>query len=75
MRREQIAGHIKPYTVGFILGPCLNATGRLDTADHALALFEAQDESEAARIAGNLKAMNDSRKELTLEGVEEAMPR
>ena len=67
------AGHIKPYTVGFILGPCLNATGRLDTADHALALFEAQDESEAARIAGNLKAMNDSRKELTLEGVEEAI--
>ena len=61
MRREQMQG------------PCLNATGRLDTADHALALFEAQDESEAARIAGNLKAMNDSRKELTLEGVEEAI--
>lgn len=65
--------HIKPYTIGFVLGPCLNATGRLDTADHALALFEAEDTAEAARIAGNLKDMNDSRKELTLAGVEEAI--
>lgn len=65
--------HIKPYTIGFVLGPCLNATGRLDTADHALALFESEDTAEAARIAGNLKDMNDSRKELTLAGVEEAI--
>ena len=65
--------HIKPYTIGFVLGPCLNATGRLDTADHALALFEAEDTAEAARIAGDLKDMNDSRKELTLAGVEEAI--
>lgn len=67
------AEHIKPYTIGFVLGPCLNATGRLDTADNALALFQAEDKAEAARIACNLKNMNDSRKELTLHGVEEAI--
>ncbi|MBE5876128.1 MAG: single-stranded-DNA-specific exonuclease RecJ [Lachnospiraceae bacterium] len=67
------AGHIKPYTVGFVLGPCLNATGRLDTAVHALELFKTTDKSLAAKLAGDLKAMNDSRKELTLEGVEEAV--
>ncbi len=67
------AGHIKPYTVGFVLGPCLNATGRLDTAVHALELFKTSDKALAAKLAGDLKAMNDSRKELTLEGVEEAV--
>lgn len=67
------AEHIKPYTIGFVLGPCLNATGRLDTAANALALFQAKDIAEANTLAGNLKAMNDSRKELTLEGVEEAV--
>lgn len=67
------AAHIKPYTIGFVLGPCLNATGRLDTADNALALFMAKDRAEAATLAGNLKAMNDSRKELTQKGVEAAI--
>lgn len=65
--------HIKPYTIGFVLGPCLNATGRLDTAVNALDLFKAADIDEAAVLAGNLKAMNDSRKELTLKGVAEAI--
>lgn len=67
------AAHIKPYTIGFVLGPCLNATGRLDTAANALELFKAQDMEVAAVLAGDLKAMNDSRKELTLKGVEEAI--
>lgn len=65
--------HLKPYTVGFVLGPCLNATGRLDTAANALALFMASGTDEAARLAGDLKSMNDSRKELTRKGVEEAV--
>lgn len=65
--------HIKPYTVGFVLGPCLNATGRLDTALNALELFQTSDIDRAAMLAGDLKAMNDSRKELTLKGVEEAV--
>lgn len=65
--------HIKPYTIGFVLGPCLNATGRLDTATNALELFQAVDMDRAAMLAGDLKAMNDSRKELTLKGVDEAV--
>ncbi len=67
------AEHIKPYTIGFVLGPCLNATGRLDTATNALELFLAQDTQSAVRIAGDLKAMNDSRKELTKKGMDEAV--
>ena len=65
--------HLKPYTIGFVLGPCLNATGRLDTAVNALELFKAADTESAAVLAGDLKAMNDSRKELTRKGVEEAI--
>lgn len=65
--------NIKPYTIGFVLGPCLNATGRLDSAVSALELFQAADRATAAMIAGNLKEMNDSRKELTLDGVEQAI--
>lgn len=63
---------IKPYTIGFILGPCLNATGRLDTAGNALELFESGDMDAAARIAGDLKSLNDNRKELTVKGVDMA---
>lgn len=70
---ETQSEHIKPYTIGFVLGPCLNAMGRLDTAINALELFLAQDTESAVRIAGDLKAMNDSRKELTQKGVEEAI--
>ncbi len=65
--------NIKPYTIGFVLGPCLNATGRLDTATTGLELFNCKTRGEALVLAGNLKAMNDSRKELTLQGVDEAI--
>ena len=65
--------HLKPYTIGFVLGPCLNATGRLDTAVNAFELFKAADTESAAVLSGDLKAMNDSRKELTRKGVEEAI--
>lgn len=61
------------YHVGFILGPCLNATGRLDTAARALAMFRTKDQAEAFTIAGELKALNDSRKEMTRQGTELAM--
>ena len=64
---------IKQHTVGFILGPCMNATGRLDTARHALELLMSEDYSAAARIAGDLKSLNDSRKDMTLEGVDRAV--
>lgn len=61
------------YHIGFVLGPCLNATGRLDTAERALAMFRTQDEGEALTVAGELKALNDSRKEMTLQGTRQAI--
>lgn len=61
------------YHIGFILGPCLNATGRLDTAARALAMFRTKDEAEALTIAGELKALNDSRKEMTIQGTRQAI--
>ena len=60
------------YHAGFILGPCLNATGRLDSAMKALSLFFEKDYDRALILAGELKALNDSRKDMTLKGVEEA---
>ncbi|MCM1135245.1 MAG: single-stranded-DNA-specific exonuclease RecJ [Clostridium sp.] len=60
---------LSPYHAGFIIGPCMNATGRLDTAKRALELFTAKDWREAVTIAGDLKSMNDSRKQMTEEGL------
>ena len=64
---------ISAYHIGFVIGPCINAGGRLDTAKRALELFASKDKEHADRLAGDLKALNDSRKELTREGVEEAV--
>lgn len=64
---------LSPYHAGFIIGPCMNATGRLDTARRALELFDARQWKEAVTIAGDLKSLNDSRKQMTEEGVEEAI--
>ena len=64
---------INCYHYGFVIGPCLNATGRLDLATRALSLFFSQDENEAAQIAGDLKALNDSRKDMTKLGVDDAI--
>ncbi len=61
------------YHIGFVLGPCLNATGRLDTAERALSMFRTKDQAQAVTIAGELKALNDSRKEMTLFGTAQAM--
>jgi len=60
------------YHLGFVLGPCLNATGRLDTAQRALELLQSSSRGEAMSAARELKELNDSRKNLTLQGVEEA---
>lgn len=61
------------YTIGFVLGPCINATGRLDTAVRALKLLEEKDRAEAVRTASELKALNDSRKEMTEHFVKQAV--
>ena len=60
------------YHLGFVLGPCLNATGRLDTAKRALELLGATDRNQAMQLASELKELNDSRKAMTAKGVEEA---
>ena len=64
---------ISSYHVGFVLGPCINASGRLDTASRALKLLCEQDPVEAARLAGDLIALNESRKAMTEQGKEEAV--
>lgn len=63
---------LQAYHLGFQLGPCLNATGRIDTADRALDLFMESSRESCMQIAGDLKAMNDSRKILTQKGCEQA---
>lgn len=65
-------GTIKAYHIGFVLGPCLNASGRLDTAKRALQMLLAEDEYQAAEYAGDLYDLNVSRKELTEQGVQQA---
>ncbi|MEE1442800.1 MAG: single-stranded-DNA-specific exonuclease RecJ [Blautia sp.] len=64
---------ITAYHIGFILGPCMNASGRLSTAKRALDLLLTEDEKEASILAQDLKALNDSRKDMTAKGVEQAV--
>ena len=61
------------YHIGFVIGPCINASGRLDTAKRALELLGASTQSQAEKLAGDLKALNDSRKDLTAKGTTEAI--
>ena len=64
---------LSAYHIGFIIGPCLNASGRLDTAKRAISLFLTDDRETAEKYAGELKALNDERKNLTLKATEEAI--
>lgn len=59
---------ITAYHIGFVLGPCINASGRLDTAARALELLCEEDETKAAKLAGDLLALNQSRKDMTEQG-------
>lgn len=68
------AASIDTYHIGYILGPSINAGGRLDTATRALDLLFAKGE-EARRYAAELRALNESRKALTEEGVRAAVSR
>lgn len=61
------------YHIGFVIGPCLNASGRLQTAQLALELLLCQDEQQAERMAAELQLLNEERKEMTAAGVEEAL--
>ena len=65
--------HLSAYHIGFVIGPCLNASGRLDTAKRALELLRAKTKKEADILAGDLKALNDNRKDMTAIAVQEAI--
>ena len=64
---------LSAYHIGFVIGPCLNAGGRLQTAKAALRLFLSEDEAEAERLAEELKELNDIRKDMTKKGEDEAI--
>lgn len=64
---------ITPYHIGFVLGPCINASGRLNTAELALELLNATSVNEATKIANDMKELNDSRKEMTGNYLREAI--
>ena len=63
---------VSAFHIGFVIGPCLNAGGRLQTAKMALRLLLSQDQEEADKLAQELKELNDQRKDMTSQGVEEA---
>ncbi|MEE1028784.1 MAG: single-stranded-DNA-specific exonuclease RecJ [Agathobacter sp.] len=64
---------IDAYHFGFVLGPCINASGRLDTARRALMLFSEESHTKALEIADELVSLNEQRKSLTQHGVDEAI--
>lgn len=64
--------HLSAYHIGFVIGPCLNAGGRLQTAKLALSMLLCEDEAEADRMAQELKELNDTRKTMTQEGIDAA---
>lgn len=69
LKPEQVGS----YHLGFVLGPCLNAGGRLDTAKKSLALMLAEEGDEALEAAWELKALNDRRKDMTAKNVDDAI--
>ncbi|MBQ8247181.1 MAG: single-stranded-DNA-specific exonuclease RecJ [Lachnospiraceae bacterium] len=64
---------IKAYSIGFILGPCLNAKGRLESAERSLELLLCGDEEAADKMAMELVQTNEERKKLTEQSVEHAV--
>lgn len=69
LARERLSA----FHIGFVLGPCINASGRLDTAKRALELLNTENPMLALERARELKELNDERKALTEEGVEAAV--
>lgn len=63
---------IKAYHVGFVLGPCFNAAGRINTVEKAFALLEEKDTRRALELAEELKEINETRKQMTEEAAREA---
>lgn len=70
---ELDASKLTSFSIGFVIGPCLNATGRLDSAGLSLELLMAKTFEEAVPLAATLKEYNANRKEMTEKGVEKAL--
>ncbi|MDD3570965.1 MAG: single-stranded-DNA-specific exonuclease RecJ, partial [Lachnospiraceae bacterium] len=66
-------GDISEYHVGFVLGPCINATGRLESAKSAVELFVTEDVERAKILATELTELNNERKLLTANAVKETI--
>lgn len=64
---------LSAYHIGFVIGPCLNAGGRLQTAKLALRLLLSRDDREADELAQELKVLNDQRKDMTEQGLKQAI--
>ncbi len=67
--KEQLSS----FHLGFVIGPCLNASGRLDTAKKGLELLLAETEEQAAALAAEVRALNELRKDMTARNVEKAI--
>lgn len=66
---------ISSYHLGFVIGPCINASGRLRSAQMALTLLLCKDREEAIKLALELKDLNEERKDMTMAGLEQAIER
>ena len=69
IKRERLSS----YHIGFVVGPCLNATGRLESAKKGIELLMCENFNEAERLASELIELNSVRKSMTEEGVKEAI--
>lgn len=70
---ELVPQELTAYHIGFRLGPMINASGRLQTAEKGMQLFLSEDKNTAATLAKELRELNEERQRLTAEGVEEAI--
>lgn len=64
---------LSAFHIGFIIGPCLNASGRLDTAKKGISLLLSETKSEAVELASELRSLNEERKDMTAEYTEKAV--
>ena len=68
-----VKGNISSYEIGFIIGPCLNALGRLESAQKGIELLLSEDSEKAYELALEIKKLNDTRKVMTVNGVNECI--
>lgn len=69
----ELAGHIRSGDLGFRIGPCINAAGRLDDAALGLKMLTTKDEDEAAKLVNELITLNEERKGLTAQATNDAI--